>query len=317
MNFREYPRDAHDISKMQPSYHGALTVDLEDWKNALNPKPNMKHAEIDVSYMRESTKRILHILEECETKATFFVLGEVALAAPETVKEISRRGHEIGSHSPSHVPPRNIPRDKYRSLVKRDVELLGRITGQDIRGFRAPYFAISRNEGWLLKMLAEIGFVYDSSVVPSWTPLYGIPNAPKYPYYPDLNDISKQTPGGSILELPVSVWPSWSTLPGLPVGGGFFMRLWPSKLYLQALRRNIRSGHPLNLYIHLADLDQDKMTGDGLALSDRVIQYVGIKKGMRNFSQLLGTVRLGTISEVFSQQIEAVRNQTSKQSPRF
>jgi len=305
MNSQKDVRNALDSSKTRPNFHGALTIDLEDWKNALNPRPTRKHTEIDESYVRVSTKRILSILEEFETKATFFVLGEVALRIPDVVEEIYRCGHEIASHSPIHVPPRTIPRDRFVSLVKRDISHLREITGEHPRGFRSPYFAIRRHEGWLLRALSDLGFWYDSSVVPSWTPLYGIPSAPKVPYFPDYEDISKSKPTGSLLELPITVWPTFKSMPAMPIGGGFFMRAWPAKVYLTVLDRVARKGRPMILYVHPGDLDPKKEISD-LPIDDKIVQYLGTKNSLQTFKALLSKFRLTTVAAAFSTELKTL-----------
>lgn len=48
------------------------------------------------------TLAMLDLLDAYSAKATFFLVGERALAHPELVREIVRRGHDIGNHSHSH-----------------------------------------------------------------------------------------------------------------------------------------------------------------------------------------------------------------------
>jgi peptidoglycan/xylan/chitin deacetylase (PgdA/CDA1 family) len=86
-----------------------------------------------------STPRVLDVLEAAKAKATFFVIGKKAEAHPELVREILRRGHEIGVHSFEH--------DRLFSLrgarrVKADLEravaVLTKITGTRPTLFRPP-----------------------------------------------------------------------------------------------------------------------------------------------------------------------------------
>jgi peptidoglycan/xylan/chitin deacetylase (PgdA/CDA1 family) len=56
------------------------------------------------------TKSILDTLDKFCAKATFFSVGRMALAYPETVKDVVARGHTLGSHTYSH--PFNMPRMK-------------------------------------------------------------------------------------------------------------------------------------------------------------------------------------------------------------
>jgi peptidoglycan/xylan/chitin deacetylase (PgdA/CDA1 family) len=50
----------------------------------------------------ETTLNILDILDEYQAKATFFVTGVNAVKFPEIIKEIVKRGHQIGGHSQNH-----------------------------------------------------------------------------------------------------------------------------------------------------------------------------------------------------------------------
>ena len=286
--------------------HGALTVDLEDWRCALNPRPGMNHLNrpaVDEEYLRRATGTLLRELEERDAKATFFILGEVASAVPELVRDIARRGHEIASHSSVHLPPRMIPRDEFASMLRHDVRVLEELSGVAPAGFRAPYFAVRRDEGWILKALADAGIRYDSSIVPTWTPYWGIPSAPKSPYLPTMDDLARPAVQGQILELPVTVWPTWKHLLGLPLGGGFYMRAWPTELLIQLFRRNIASNHPLVLYIHPGNLESKKERIDSPTVRDRISQYALGSRGSSSFRRVLKEFRFGTMRQVFSREL--------------
>jgi peptidoglycan/xylan/chitin deacetylase (PgdA/CDA1 family) len=49
------------------------------------------------------TKPIIEALEQHCSKATFFMVGRMALTYPELVKDIARRGHTIGTHTFTHA----------------------------------------------------------------------------------------------------------------------------------------------------------------------------------------------------------------------
>jgi len=65
-----------------------------------------------------NTRKVLEALAKECTKATFFVVGEMAVLHPEVIKEEVEQGHTIGTHTWTHP---NLAR---RSLedVKREVE---------------------------------------------------------------------------------------------------------------------------------------------------------------------------------------------------
>lgn len=48
------------------------------------------------------TPQLLDLLDQHHAKATFFVIGERAARHPELMREIIRRGHEVGHHTQTH-----------------------------------------------------------------------------------------------------------------------------------------------------------------------------------------------------------------------
>jgi len=79
------------------------------------------------------------ILDAFGAKASFFCIGEKAAAAPELVKEITRRGHSVENHSYHH---HNAFALFGWSRLKREVEsaqaTVTAITGRPPAFFRAP-----------------------------------------------------------------------------------------------------------------------------------------------------------------------------------
>ena len=85
------------------------------------------------------TLPILDLLEAHGARATFFLVGERAAARPGLVREIVRRGHEVGNHSQHHpqawfwaLGPRRMQRE-----VAEAQALLTRLAGTPPRWFRA------------------------------------------------------------------------------------------------------------------------------------------------------------------------------------
>ncbi|MCD9088122.1 polysaccharide deacetylase family protein [Stenotrophomonas sp. SY1] len=54
----------------------------------------------------DDTLPILDLLDRYDAQATFFMVGERAAARPELVREVLRRGHDLGNHSHSHPQSR-------------------------------------------------------------------------------------------------------------------------------------------------------------------------------------------------------------------
>ncbi|MFZ5571848.1 MAG: polysaccharide deacetylase family protein [Thermodesulfobacteriota bacterium] len=73
-----------------------------------------------------STPELLRLLDEHRVPATFFVSGHKAAAHPELIREIIRRGHDLGNHSYSHDI---FIMFKGRKALRAEIEATQRILG--------------------------------------------------------------------------------------------------------------------------------------------------------------------------------------------
>ena len=82
----------------------ALTIDVEEYFQAHAYAKVIDRADWERIPGRvvANVRRILALLAEHGTHATFFVLGWVADRHPELVREIAAAGHEVGSHGYAH-----------------------------------------------------------------------------------------------------------------------------------------------------------------------------------------------------------------------
>ena len=100
-------------------------------------KPKEVVLTFDDGPMPWITKSILDTLDTFCTKATFFSVGKMALAYPETVREVLARGHTLGSHTYSH--PYNLGRMKQAKAedeIERGLGAVATAAGVPI----APFF---------------------------------------------------------------------------------------------------------------------------------------------------------------------------------
>ncbi len=112
---------------------------------------------------RIAAPRILELLDRYGITASWYVPGHTADTFPEVVREIDRRGHEIGHHGYMHEPPSRLKnRDEERALLEKGREALKRVTGKEVRGYRAPAWDLSEHT---IGLLHELGFSYDSSLM--------------------------------------------------------------------------------------------------------------------------------------------------------
>jgi peptidoglycan-N-acetylglucosamine deacetylase len=234
-----------------------LQIDMEDWYCDLDPGEWGKYEP----RVEAATETVLSILKESGNRATFFVLGHVAEKFPGLVSKIDREGHEIASHGYNH---RRIPDqtpEEFEDDVKRSIELLQSITGKKVKGYRAPQFTVMKETLWALDILKRQGMEYDSSVFPVKTPLYGIPDAPLFPYV-----IKTAEAGDSkgLVEVPLSVYKPPALGKNIPVAGGFYFRFFPYFFLSYALRKLNREGNVAVCYMHPWELDPGKPRVEGL-----------------------------------------------------
>lgn len=104
-------------------------VDRDDKKIAIT---------FDVSWGEDNTEEILDILDKYNVKATFFVVGKWIDQYPEKVKEIDRRGHELGNHSNTHPNMTSISKSKIINEIEITDSKLIKLTGKMPKLFRCP-----------------------------------------------------------------------------------------------------------------------------------------------------------------------------------
>jgi polysaccharide deacetylase family protein (PEP-CTERM system associated) len=229
----------------------ALTIDVEEWFHVslFRKKIRREDWESLKSTVVAETCLVLKILAEKNVKATFFVLGWVAERYPEIVIALQENGHEIGSHTYSHQIIYEQSRQEFSADVQRSITILEDLTRAPVRGFRAPSYSITRSSLWAWEALADLGITCDSSIFPVKHDLYGIPDAPRFPFYINLKDRSR------LIEVPLST----IQLRGknIPMAGGGYLRLYPYWFIRNSIRRINREGRPAIIYLHPWELDPD------------------------------------------------------------
>jgi peptidoglycan/xylan/chitin deacetylase (PgdA/CDA1 family) len=87
----------------------------------------------------ELTPEILDLLAAEEAVATFFLIGEKALAHRQLVTQMIQQGHAIGNHSKDHRYHHYFKsQDGVKTWVSESESILRGITGTPTVGFRAP-----------------------------------------------------------------------------------------------------------------------------------------------------------------------------------
>ena len=144
-----------------------LGIDFEDW---FHPELIQKYISDNNNEPKviEGIDRILELLRTCDTKATFFVVGELLEFKPELLDMILENGHEIAFHTMKHD---RIDKPNFKEKFEEEIKKFDELTDGKSKGFRAPSFSLNINSSWLIDVLEENDYVYDSSVVPAKTSL--------------------------------------------------------------------------------------------------------------------------------------------------
>ena len=178
-----------------------------------------------------NVERYLEVLDRHGARCTFFTVGEPR-AAPARARRGSRRaGHEVACHGADHVPLERLGAEGFRDDLRRALDALEGAGDGRVRGFRAPVMSLTPRTPWAHEALAELGFVYSSSVVPAGTALYGWPGFP--------SDCLRTDAG--VWEIPVSVLGGRR---GVPFLSGVYFRLLPFALVRAGFRRALDAGRP-------------------------------------------------------------------------
>ncbi len=219
----------------------ALTIDVEDGWSIFSRDWKLADIEPTETVVRD-TERILEILAERNVKASFFVVGNVAEKFPSLVRRIAQGGHELGIHGFSHKQIFRLTEDEFRNDIKKAKAAVENAASAQVVGYRAPAFSLLPQTQWALRILAQEGIKYDSSVVPCKNPRYGWEGFGKDICRMDLAD------GLSIVEVPLSVFPIPMTDKGFLTGGGY-LRRFPYFVSRAAIKR-LQKTRPVIVYTH-------------------------------------------------------------------
>ena len=96
--------------------------------------------------LRPYSRPVLEALAAHCTKATFFVVGRMAVADPEMVREFARLGHTIGIHTWSHANLHSITPLKARTEIELGFSAVQQALGKPVAPFfRFPYLADTKS----------------------------------------------------------------------------------------------------------------------------------------------------------------------------
>ncbi|WP_090483405.1 XrtA system polysaccharide deacetylase [Ectothiorhodospira mobilis] len=268
-----------------------MTVDVEDYFQVSAFESHISRGDWDdlPHRVEGNVDRILQLFADHGVRATFFYLGWIARRYPALVRRTRDAGHEIASHGWSHIRATEQTQEAFRQDVTRTRALLEDTAGAPVQGYRAASYSIGRDNLWALDLLQEAGYRYSSSIYPVHHDLYGMPEAPRFPFRPG---------DGDLLEIPVStvVWRGRN----FPCGGGGYFRLYPYALSRWALRRvNRHDGQSAVFYFHPWEIDPDQPRQGGIGMKTRVRHYLNLGRMESRLGKLLDDFRWDRMDRVF------------------
>ena len=281
------------LDKAHPLH--AFTVDVEDYFQVSAFEQCVSREQWDSFPCRveANTNNILKILAEHQVQATFFILGWIAERYPQLVREIVHAGHEVGSHGYGHRLIYTQTPAEFRADLRQSVAILESIIGRRVTAYRAPSFSITQKSRWALEILIEEGFSMDSSVVPIYHDLYGIPGAQA-----GLHRL--ETPAGSIWEFPPAVYGFFGKKLVLPVGGGGYFRIYPFQFTRWCWRRLEKRQQSLLFYIHPWEVDPNQPRLQA-SFKSRFRHYNNLHRTLGKLDRLLTAFRFGPIRAVLAE----------------
>jgi polysaccharide deacetylase family protein (PEP-CTERM system associated) len=287
------PRPSGDEGRAAPpptAKRHLLTIALEDYYHT-GP---FKHLISRGNWYRFETRleigtlRALDLLDQFGARATFFALGWVADAAPELIRKIADRGHEIATRGYYHRPLRELTPSEFRDDVVRARESLQRASSQPVVGYRVAQGRLTPGDLWALQELAELDFAYDSSIKPilrDWS------NEPWRRF------IHRQEfDGKGLWEIPLSS----ARLLGfhIPIAGGNYFRQWPHWMVRRAVARWDRDcAAPFVMYFHTWELDPAQPKFTSASLLARVRQYRHLERMPAIIGHYLSNYRFTSIAD--------------------
>lgn len=276
-----------------------LTFDIEEWyiEKRFGTGSYQKYEEYE-----EVLDKILALLDETETKATFFCLGKIATDFPEIIKKIDSHGHEIGCHSNLHKWVNKMTTKEFNEDTCEAISALENIIGKKVVSYRSPAFSITEKNKWAFEILKENGIENDASIFPGVRDFGGFTGFPvQKPCVINYNGIR-------INEFPIPLFNLPLINKQLAFSGGGYFRLLP----LSFIKRLLSKSDYNMCYFHIEDLLLQKspfMTRkefetyfkeDGGFLK-RLSRYfksnIGRERAMSGLEDLVGDYNFVSVSE--------------------
>lgn len=268
----------------------ALTIDVEDYFQVSAFAPFISRTQWNKYECRveQNVDRLLAILDEKQTRATFFTLGWIAEHYPRLTRRIVSAGHELASHGYGHERVSDLTEATFYADILRSKHILEDQSGAEVIGYRAPSFSIGEKNLWAFDCLEKAGYRYSSSIYPIRHDHYGMPDAPRFSHL--------VRPG--LTELPVSTARIFDR--NWPASGGGYFRLLPYGVSRWLMKQvNFSDQQPVIFYLHPWEIDFDQPRIPGINAKTRFRHYVNLRCTEWRLKRLLSDFRWGRMDDIF------------------
>jgi len=274
-----------------------LGIDFEDWYHPELVQKYVKDKKHEPR-MFKGIDKILDMLRKNDTLATFFVVGELLESNPEIFDKIIKNDHEIAFHTMYHT---KIDSPDFKQSFHEEITKFSELTNKKSKGFRAPTFSLNETSSWIIDSLSKFDYIYDSSIVPAKTDLYGLPNAQHGPYRISSDSLENDTVDGKLIEFPLLVTKFLGKK--VPAAGGFYLRTLPMRVIKNAIRQYEKQEIPASFYIHSWELTPEYMPKIELPFKENFATYHNIKKAYNRMDELLKQFEFTSFSNYISKGI--------------
>lgn len=267
-----------------------LTVVIEDYFqvgsfSALIPSAHWERFE---SRLRRGTGAVLQLLADTGNRATFFTCGWIADHHPDVLREVVDAGHEVACQGYFQHSVLDISPAAFREDLRRSRMAVEQATGRAAHGHRIGRRWLRTRDLWVLELVADAGFAYDSSICPIGR---------EYVSMPECATLHRRiTAGGAIHEVPISS----HRFAGLdvPIAGGNWFRQAPDWPLRSAARHWLRTRNsPLVAYFHTWEFDTDQPRITGADALQRIRHYRNLASMPARIGRWLADLRFTSIGD--------------------
>jgi len=225
---------ADRLNRTDAASRHLLSIDMDD---LIIANADFFNESLSPSYRTNIDNEVmttLDTLDECETKATFFVSAQYSRRHDQLLREIVERGHIIASHGFRHRNIAAMPLTEFQDDLCESLDVLSKYQSTII-GYRPPAFSMPYDHEHL-GVLQKHGIRYVSSGT-----AVARSNAPRWNRPAEVSE--------GLLHVPISTVYFGSRL-NYPIGYGVTSRLMPKCAYLLTLRRWLDAESYFHFYCH-------------------------------------------------------------------